>query len=585
MNTNEPKRVDGFVPNERMLEFERKVARMQTMASKLGLPAWEVTFGEKEWRPVQILTEDSAGHPFQQERQLEGRSVTIVGNSPVISGWRFLAKIEHDAGGNLVKGMTGDRKVPEIWHTCGPNCDHCKVARARNDTYMLADMATGEIKQVGSSCLTDFLGEQARDPERIMGMYEYLSELGREFLYDPDEVDVSMGSMDYGVRPERIMAAVLKIIEEDSGYISAEKGEYQCIASTGDRVRAAFWSKKPIAVVPEAGHIERASEVVQWLKEQRHADSAWLSNIGILASREGITAKNAGLFASGYVAWNRALEQRLRAENGSGEWIGIDGEKVAIRATLEFRGGYETQYGITTILKFRDEEGNGLVWKTQSPPTGIVVGASYQILATVKGHGEYQGEKQTEIIRAKLAELELFSFGAVAGYKKFASVAVPDVVDDRGHTPLIKAVWGDKIDHAKILLNAGADANFLNQGELPVLAYATSVDMAKMLMEGGARAKDIGERELKEMAVEVSQLIREKCPKEEQESVSKGQYSGKILDVADGLATQRVGRGGEVVLHSVSRLSEPVIIGAVVDIVYTGGKGVVGGVGRGIGIG
>jgi len=67
-----------------------------------------------------------------------------------------------------------------------------------------------------------------------------------------------------------------------------------------------------------------------------------------------------------------------------------------------------------------------------------------------------------------------------------------------------------------------------------------------------------------------------------QQTVNEGRYSGKILDVANGVVTQKVGRGSEVVLHSLSRLSGPVTIGAVVDVVYSGGKGVVGSLERGV---
>lgn len=62
--------------------------------------------------------------------------------------------------------------------------------------------------------------------------------------------------------------------------------------------------------------------------------------------------------------------------------------------------------------------------------------------------------------------------------------------------------------------------------------------------------------------------------------VSDGSYSGKILDVVDGIAIQKTGREGETVRHVLSRLSDPVAIGDVVDIRYKDGRGVVGGRGQ-----
>lgn len=500
------RRVEVFIPNERMGEFTRKVAHIQAAARRLDLPEWLVTVGEKEWRPVQVYSDYGTGQSVEQTMQLEGCPVSIVGEAPVLDGWRFLARIEHGVGGNLVKRMVDGDSSPAEWHTCGPNCTHCNVSRQRNNTFMLQNVESGEVKQVGSSCISDFLGEQSRDPEKIAGMYEYLMQIGLDFDYDPEREYGGVSLSSYGVSPERLMACVLKIVQEDSGFISADKGEALGCLGTGDRLRAAFWSKTPIEVVPDAGHLERVPEVIGWLKDQKGSDSLWLRNIAYLADRPGIVCKDAGLFASGYVAWNRELQKRSKAEHGS-DWVGVKGEKVAPRATLERHAGFDTAYGFKTVLTFCDDDGNNLVWKTQSPPAGLVVGSTYRVMATVKEHGEYRGDKQTEITRAKVAELELFSYGSLPAYKKFAALAMADVGDDRGNTPLTKAIWADEVEYAKVLLAAGANPNQLNQGEIPVLAYATSVVMAQVLLSAGARAGDVGDKLLDEMVPEAREVV------------------------------------------------------------------------------
>ena len=60
--------------------------------------------------------------------------------------------------------------------------------------------------------------------------------------------------------------------------------------------------------------------------------------------------------------------------------------------------------------------------------------------------------------------------------------------------------------------------------------------------------------------------------------VSKtGFFSGKILDVGDGIVIQKTGRHGESVRHAVDSLSRTVIEGEIVDINYVDGVGIVGG--------
>jgi hypothetical protein len=569
-----------------MGEFERKLDQLQKMAVRLQLPSWQVTVGEKEWRPVQSFRQLLEGRMTRDLVQVQGSFVQINGSAPVISGWMFIAKIEHDVGGNMVKRMTDGDSLPLGWHSCGPTCDHCKVERNRNNTFMLANVQTGEFKQVGSSCMGDFLGESQRDPERIAAMFDYLISLEAKFDFDPDK-NVAGGSFDLGVPPVDLMRAVLKIVQEDSGYISAEKGEQLHCLSTGDRLRSAFWGHKPIAVLPDAAHVEQAIQVVEWLRNQREkgGDSLWLRNISILADRVCITQKNAGLFASGYVAWNRELQRQLRQETGTGEWIGEVGEKIVVSATLERQGGYESAYGFVSVLSFRDEEGNALVWKTSARPNGLVTGESYHLSATVKGQGEFKGNKQTDVIRVKCAELELFAFGALPGFKKTAGLASPDRVNESGQTPLFKAVFNDSIDYAKILLANGADPNGLSQFDTPILGYATSVAMANLLIESGSRAFDLSDTELDAMVDDVRELIlstamtgqvaHEKIVIES--VVSEGAYSGRVLNIESGVVTQKVDRNGATVVHALASLSQNVVKGEVLDIRYVNGVGVVSG--------
>lgn len=568
-------RVMAFVPLERMGEFNRKIDAIRASARRLDLPEWEVDIGEREWRPVRASVEDAGGRTSSQSMQLEGRLVAIIGTAPVLSGWSFLAKIEHDESGNLVKLMGGDKAMPTDWHTCAPNCAHCDLSRQRSTTYMLNNVESNEVKQVGSTCVSDFLGAQYRDPERILSLYDHVMELGSEFGYDPEREFGGVRTAAFGVPPEQLMAAVLKIVQEDSGYISAEKAETLACLGTGDRVRAAFWSRRPIAVVPDAGHLVMAPKVVAWLRDQKEGESLWMRNIAYLADRPGITCKDAGLFASGYVAWNRELQRKLKAEAGVGDWLGQKGDKLSTTAILERHGGFETAYGYKTVLSFRDEEGNGLIWKTQSAPSGLLVGSTYHLSATVKEHDVYKGDRQTEIIRTKVAELELFSFGALPGYKKLARVATPDCMDERGHTPLLKAIWADEVAHARVLLAAGANANQLNQNEIPVLSYVSSPEMARALMAAGARAADITDEWLKDMnkgAVEAVLAARQAAGLIDGDGspavVCEGHYSGRVLEVADGIVTQKINRDGATVRHATANLSKDVREGELVEIRY-----------------
>lgn len=74
----------------------------------------------------------------------------------------------------------------------------------------------------------------------------------------------------------------------------------------------------------------------------------------------------------------------------------------------------------------------------------------------------------------------------------------------------------------------------------------------------------------------------QKCASHVPPLVADGFFSGKVLDVVDGVATQRINRGGDVVRHAVSVLSKVPVIGDVVDIGYKDGIGIVSGKGVGV---
>lgn len=64
--------------------------------------------------------------------------------------------------------------------------------------------------------------------------------------------------------------------------------------------------------------------------------------------------------------------------------------------------------------------------------------------------------------------------------------------------------------------------------------------------------------------------------------VSAGMYSGMVLSIADGIATQKINRKGETVMHALGNLSASVKTGEIVDIKYQNGCGQVHGKARGI---
>jgi len=96
------------------------------------------------------------------------------------------------------------------------------------------------------------------------------------------------------------------------------------------------------------------------------------------------------------------------------EYVGKAGDKIQVEVTLEKEARYETSYGMMSLYRFKDANGNILVWKTSTflcrrkvvdgceYSVGIEEGELVTIKATIKEHSEYRSEKQTVLTRVKL---------------------------------------------------------------------------------------------------------------------------------------------------------------------------------------
>lgn len=83
--------------------------------------------------------------------------------------------------------------------------------------------------------------------------------------------------------------------------------------------------------------------------------------------------------------------------------VGTVGERLTMEGVrVDFRQWYDNNWGGSCLLRFRDADGNAVVWWTGSPPDDAREGAIVTLTATVKSHGTYKDEAQTTVTRAKV---------------------------------------------------------------------------------------------------------------------------------------------------------------------------------------
>ena len=114
-------------------------------ADKVGAPHPTVSFQEYPLLP--------SGNP--------SKYVKAVITLPLIKldGWRLIAKLDFATGLPIVSTVPGETygQEPDRAH-----CDHCGVRRDRNTVYCVQH-DNGSRKQVGSTCIADFLGHSTHN--------------------------------------------------------------------------------------------------------------------------------------------------------------------------------------------------------------------------------------------------------------------------------------------------------------------------------------------------------------------------------------------------------------------------------------
>lgn len=132
------------------------VAKLARRAERLGvaLPSFEVV--REETVPEVALLDDAWTFTGALYVASVLRPTT---HSIVLSGWQFVATIEHlgEAGNVLRTTPAWTQPLPTAFRTDGPTCEHCRMRRARLETFVVHDGTT--YRRVGRNCLADFLGD------------------------------------------------------------------------------------------------------------------------------------------------------------------------------------------------------------------------------------------------------------------------------------------------------------------------------------------------------------------------------------------------------------------------------------------
>lgn len=417
------------VPAENLPTLREKLAKIAKRVARIAAR------GGRAFEPPKLTVLGSFKRP---DRERVGvvhliHRVEITGEPATLGGWEFLAGVSHQDAMNIVRAPAWlklkDGFLAAYRHAA-PKCEHCNLARRRNDTFLLRNLESGQIKQIGRSCLQDFLKVSSADEAAAWAEYSELVAT----LSDVGEASEGGGggSITYVDLSDylKFVAGCIRLF----GWVSRTQArDRDDLHATADEALSAMFPpksrdlspKEKEAASPTAEDRARAEEAIKGMSDtlgaKPEADlTDYEANIlAILLSTAVNVRRDTGLAASIITAWDRARGvQRERAEKAAkapSAYFGTVGEKWEGRLRFERSFTSEGNYGTTWILRFSEGPtfSNEGVWFSSNNPSdlfldadgrsgALVEGQVYKAFCSVKKHDVRRGTQQTILTRCTI---------------------------------------------------------------------------------------------------------------------------------------------------------------------------------------
>lgn len=421
-----------MIPEENIENLEKKFNAAARKIRKIN-PELEPTMTKSNHtiilvRKIELRPCDCRSEATVKEIPYEARRVELKIPDEVVfaeNNWAFGGSVEPSEveGKNFVNvNLSGNDLgfiVPTKYFSSNPcSCDYCKTNRKRNKTYLVVNQEIGEWKQLGKECLKLFV--TGIDVDAIATFESFIKEaedaasLGDEFFYNRRFKFVKVAdalALACAVYRERGYLATRDAVGNSNDLCNkniVQRKLTQQYGCDSDFLNISSSVRSEIDEITVKTNTAIAKEDVEVAVEmvKRFPDEPYYNNLKVIVENEYIPLNKLGLLVSIPKAIDRYEEEKRRQEEkeklaAESNYLGSVGEKISVN----FVSGREvacceTQFGLLHIYEFKDANGNAVVWKSNSskdiPESGTVTG-------TVKAHEEYNGVKQTIILRAKIA--------------------------------------------------------------------------------------------------------------------------------------------------------------------------------------
>lgn len=401
------------IPHPNLPTFEERFAKLVKRATKLGVEVPTYTNLRQEPKVIKETTDDTdpeTGRPLVVERVIMMHHIAVFHPQVVVSGWEFMAKLEHTEEGNILHVLEG-KEIPFKYRDCEAWCDHCKTRRYRKDTFILRSTTnTDEWQQVGRNCLADFLGRDAERYADAAELYYTTDAVGSASeMYDGEG---GGGGGTHYVMLDRYLGYVAEVISHVGwkSKSSAFKWGGQATAEIAlhEMFKRKFDPRSDLFREPTEKSFEVGKTAIEWAdaltdEDVSHSDYLW--NIRVIARRGVVDRQQFGFAASIVSSYQRhigELEMRTRI-NVESHWVGEVGERrifnLLVEKVIEVGGGDYAQFPAAQLHIMSDDDGNKFIWFAHG--TTLDTGKKVMLKGSIKAHKEREGVKQTLLTRCE----------------------------------------------------------------------------------------------------------------------------------------------------------------------------------------
>lgn len=324
--------------------------------------------------------------------------VRLSGEVPKIPGWTVIGTIEHGPEGNILRDAPG-QTLPAHYRRAGADCEHCCLDRNRKETVVLRS-DKGETKQVGLSCLEDYLGSTDA-AARVRAFLEWQATFAaiREALESAEDFEAGEGiSHAESIGLQNFLAWVSLCVRE-GGFVTAREAESSGRPSTG--MCAWIWAGTRSEYGPPRRtdeDFENARKALAWAQEHlpREAGSNFDHNLAVLVERGHVDPRSVNLAQWIYERWRISRLPPGAQGRPLDEWRPEEiGQVVQMRLAVKRKreDAVESSHGSSDLYVFADEDGRELVLFTSAaggPEVGDVVELSAEIVERQLRNGLHQ---------------------------------------------------------------------------------------------------------------------------------------------------------------------------------------------------